>query len=119
MLWLLMSCIIIIETKRKFALKDLKPVISVLSAPVPAESRDSGIETGEQDSGRGVVTEPETVAEPETVTEPELVSGVDGVECSICPRSDSVMFQLKGEILSGGIHSSPVPELPSMRPVYQ
>ena len=90
------------ETERFFHNEDAN-----MSAPVLAESRDSGIETGEQDPG--TLTEPETATETETVPEPETVTELEpgivgeivgGVECSICPRSDSVMFQQKSEMLS-------------------
>ena len=72
-----------------------------MSAPLPAETTDSGIETGEQDSGSGTVGDTDTgrVSEVEDVPEPEP-EVVRGVECSICPRSDSVMFQQKSEMLS-------------------
>ena len=58
------------------------------------EKLDSGIESGQHYSSAGVVTESEIVSQT------EMMRGVAGVECSICPRSDSVMFQLKSEMLS-------------------
>ena len=72
-----------------------------MSAPVTAETRLlSGSDPGEQDSDSGLVAESGRLTGltgVEDVPEPEMVTGV---ECSICPRSDSVMFRLKTEMLS-------------------